>query len=461
MLENKSVRGENSLRSLAMEICKKENRKSSWIQTSNKSDLIDWILMENIKVFKDGKKTPTPSGNITTETVETGSDSSNEQESGSDSNNEQESGSETKENTEIVKLPLSDHNKFVTNNGLLYIHETNKVLGVNLVADALNSLNSATVSTFKTLNKEIARLKSAVKNGSSSNGVTELNISINGANPVKIAEHTHPKFKDILLDLTLDRQALLIGASGTGKTFMGKQLGKALNVQFKHISCSEGMAEAHLLGRMLFNGDYVKADFVDCYENGGLFLMDEMDACDSNTLVVLNSALANGIMSVPNRRDNPTAKRHKDFYFLGAMNTFGTDNGSFQYVGRNQLDQATLDRFVLSRHIVNYDKKLEKSFCLATYEINGSKVNLSNNSGMDIYNIISTLRERVTSEKMLKVLSTRLFEKLCPKYVALGGGKQAMLKCLEQYFIGWEKQSINRLDHKVLIENSNLKSWSK
>ena len=43
----------------------------------------------------------------------------------------------------------------------------------------------------------------------------------------------------------------------------------------------------------------------------------------------------------------------------------------------------------------------------------------------------------------------------------LGGGKKVMLNLLEQYFLGWEKQSINRLEHKVLVENSNLKSWSK
>ena len=66
-LENMKVKGDNSLRSLAMEICKKENKKSSWVQTTGKNDLIDWILMENIKEI------PKPSCNITTETMETGS----------------------------------------------------------------------------------------------------------------------------------------------------------------------------------------------------------------------------------------------------------------------------------------------------------------------------------------------------------------------------------------------------
>jgi hypothetical protein len=235
---------------------------------------------------------------------------------------------------------------------------------------------------------------------------------------------------------------------------MGGQLAKALGVQFKHISCSEGMAEAHVTGRMLFDGEFVQADFIDCYENGGLFLMDEMDACDANVLVSLNSALANGFVSVPNRKENSTAKRHKDFYFLGAMNTFGTDNGSFRYVGRNKLDSATLDRFAQSRHEISYDKKLEKSFCMAEYKLNGSTVSLSDFGGEDIYNILSAIRKRVESNRMSYIVSTRLFEDCCKKYVALGGGEKVLRDNIKQFCIGWDTQSVNRLELNDLFADA-------
>ena len=78
--------------------------------------------------------------------------------------------------------------------------------------------------------------------------------------------------------------------------------------------------------------------------NGGVFLFDEIDAADANVLLVVNSALANGRMSVPSRHDQPVAKKHSEFVCIAAANTFGR-GADRVYVGRNELDEATLDRF--------------------------------------------------------------------------------------------------------------------
>jgi MoxR-like ATPase len=64
--------------------------------------------------------------------------------------------------------------------------------------------------------------------------------------------------------------------------------------------------------------------------------------------------LANGHASFP----DAIIPRHDDFIFIGAGNTYGLGN-DMQYVGRNQLDAATLDRFVILT--ITYDKKLESS----------------------------------------------------------------------------------------------------
>ena len=482
-LENKSVRGTNSLRELAMQICREQNKKSSWVQTTGKADLIEWILnnqndgdddgrvrTEELKTEGmgdgkssgiDGEEDGGADGNgndgdgVGGESAdgddgsEGDSDGDGESADGDSDNNDGEDGSA--DVPPMLELPEDSETQFVTSSGLMPINDAHGALGMDIVADAVNTLNSASVSTFNTLNKEIARLKKAVKNASGASGAVEMNITINGAEPTKIEGHTHPKFKHVLLDLTLYNKALMIGEAGTGKTYMGGQLAKALGVQFKHISCSEGMAEAHVSGRMLFDGSYVQADFVDCYENGGLFLMDEMDACDANVLVSLNSALANGFASVPNRKENPIAKQHENFYFLGAMNTYGTDNGSFKYVGRNKMDSATLDRFVCSRHEVGYDTKLEKSFCMSSYNYNDSKVELSEHGGDAIFKILTAVRKRVQTHKMDKIISTRLFRDACIKYVALGGGEKTLKDILNQICIGWSKQDKNRLEISDLL----------
>lgn len=117
------------------------------------------------------------------------------------------------------------------------------------------------------------------------------------------------------------------------------------------------MSEAHLLGRMLFDGEYVESDFVRLYENGGVFLFDEIDAADANTLLVINSALANGYMSVPNRKEKQRAERHENFICIVAGNTWG--KGSVEYAGRNRLDSAFMDRFTVAKLEIDYDTDLE------------------------------------------------------------------------------------------------------
>ncbi len=154
------------------------------------------------------------------------------------------------------------------------------------------------------------------------------------------------------------KQVFLAGPTGSGKTTLAAQVAEAMGTQFYFISCTAGMSEAHLLGRMLFNGDYASSDLVKAYEEGGVFLFDEIDAADNNTLLVINSALANNRLSVPNRKDKPTAERHPNFVCIVAGNSWG--EGSIEYQGRAPLDRAFLDRFAMSKLYVDYDADLEK-----------------------------------------------------------------------------------------------------
>jgi len=226
--------------------------------------------------------------------------------------------------------------------------------------------------------KEVAKLKPTL-------------VQIPQRKDVIIKGKQHAAFKDVLYLSEIERQVFIAGPSGSGKTYMAEQVANAMSLQFKHISCSAGLSEAHLLGRMLFDGTYVMSDFVDCYENGGVFLFDEIDAADANTLLVVNSALANDTLSIPNRKHNPSAKRHKDFICICAGNTWG--NGSVEYAGRNYMDAAFMDRFAASKVIVEYDTNLEKDI-------------ISNET---MYNTLNNLRKAVEDKKIRRIVSTRVF----------------------------------------------------
>lgn len=172
----------------------------------------------------------------------------------------------------------------------------------------------------------------------------------------------HPALEKVIKKLKLGFNVMLVGPTGCGKTYLAKQTAQALDLPFASVSCSEGMSESNLMGRLLpINGSgfqYIQTPFIDIYENGGLFLMDEMDACDHNVLFALNQALENGGFSNDLRHEKPHVKRHDNANIMAACNTFGR-GGDSQYL-RNRLDAATIERFKSAIIQMDYDNSLEK-----------------------------------------------------------------------------------------------------
>lgn len=211
----------------------------------------------------------------------------------------------------------------------------------------------------------------------------------------RIEGKVHPQFEDVLTLAACRKNILLVGPAGSGKTHLAALVAEALGLTFGFISCSAGMSEGQLLGRLLPTGEagqftYNRSDFIRCYEEGGVFLFDEIDAADSNTLLVINAALANGHVALPNRIDNPVAKRHPDFVCIGAANTFGT-GADRQYVGRNQLDESTLDRFRIGQIEMDYDADLERALC----------------PDDELRNRLQAIRAGVRASRIRRVVSTR------------------------------------------------------
>lgn len=161
------------------------------------------------------------------------------------------------------------------------------------------------------------------------------------------------------------KNIMLVGPAGCGKTYLAAKLAEALDLDFADQSCSAGLSESAFTGWLLPVGkggqfDYVSSPFIKLYENGGVFLFDEMDAADANLLTFLNKALANDSFYLPQRHTKPLVKRHPDFVAIGAANTYG-HGADAMYVGRNQLDAATLDRFRVGMITMDYSKEVEQS----------------------------------------------------------------------------------------------------
>lgn len=103
-------------------------------------------------------------------------------------------------------------------------------------------------------------------------------------------------------------------------------------------------------------GNYQPTQFYKAFTEGGVFMLDEMDASIPEVLVILNAAIANRYFDFP--APIGYVEAHPDFRVIAAGNTVG-NGASYEYVGRNQLDAASLDRFAIVK--IDYSEAIENS----------------------------------------------------------------------------------------------------
>ena len=180
-----------------------------------------------------------------------------------------------------------------------------------------------------------------------------LQVSFKGSEPKDVGLQ-HYKFEDILATLSAKVNIALVGPAGSGKTTIVENASKILKLSFASQSVSAQSTVFDFFGYKSATGEYIGTMFREKYENGGVFLLDEFDAGNPNVLAALNQATANGHCPFPDKM----IKKHKDFIIVMAGNTFG-GGGTIDYVGRNKIDAATLDRFAFI--YIDYDLKLEKA----------------------------------------------------------------------------------------------------
>ena len=160
----------------------------------------------------------------------------------------------------------------------------------------------------------------------------------------------HRKTPQIIKMLAAGVNVYLHGPAGSGKTTVGRKCAEAFDLPFYFAAKVE--SEYMLLGFKDARGETVRTQFREAYEHGGVFLFDELDGSSPSAVVALNAALANGICPFP----DGIIHRHENFKCIGAGNT-KLGGASRQYVGRAQLDAASIDRFAFVEF--GYDDALE------------------------------------------------------------------------------------------------------
>jgi hypothetical protein len=152
----------------------------------------------------------------------------------------------------------------------------------------------------------------------------------------------HEMFPKLVRLLGLRLNVYLKGPAGSGKTTAAEKAAEALGLAFYCQSMGPQTSQANLLGYMDANGNYVPGLLYKPFTEGGVVCIDEIDNSNAGVVTVLNSALSNGYCSFP----CGMAQKHRDFVVVAAGNTYGKGADAL-YVGRTQLDAATLNRFAV------------------------------------------------------------------------------------------------------------------
>jgi len=251
-----------------------------------------------------------------------------------------------------------------------------------------------------------------------------------------------PKVFDRIVQLANQRKnILMVGPTGCGKTHLAGIVAEALELDYASQSCSEGMNESALTGWLLpleKNGQfvYVSSEFVRIYENGGVFLFDEIDASDPNVLVFMNQAIAQDHFFLPQRHTQPRVQKHKDFVAIAAGNTFGA-GADAMFVGRNQLDEATLNRFKIGTVYMDYDENVERTLIAARNE--------------KVYDWCLAIRKAIDSHRLRRSMSTR---NMIDAVDMIEGEGWKLQEVAEGYFADWSREELQVIRSELMEANN-------
>jgi len=220
----------------------------------------------------------------------------------------------------------------------------------------------------------------------------------------------HEKFDTVLKFVANDEPVFLTGPAGSGKNHLCKQVAEALGLNFYFTNAVT--QEYKLTGFTDAMGNYQPTQFYKAFTEGGLFMLDEMDASIPEVLVILNAAIANRYFDFP--APIGYVEAHPDFRVIAAGNTTG-HGADYEYVGRNQLDAASLDRFAVVP--IDYSVEVENGMAMDIELADFCREfrNASKKAGIQVvvsYRAISRLAKMTQLLSLSEALSTCLVKGL-------------------------------------------------
>lgn len=164
----------------------------------------------------------------------------------------------------------------------------------------------------------------------------------------------------------LEKNLLLQGETGTGKTTLIEQVAARLNWPVFAIGCHGGLEFQELIGRVTLTEDgstgWADGPLIAAMRVGGIFLLDEMNFLKPEVAGGLNTVLQATAYTIPETGE--LVKAHPGFRIAATGNAIdGVGKGAYR--GTQSTNIALLSRFTLGARIAYMSVKEETEMLLA------------------------------------------------------------------------------------------------
>lgn len=148
---------------------------------------------------------------------------------------------------------------------------------------------------------------------------------------------------------------LIVGHTGTGKTHAVRDFAFTNKLPYMRVNLNEATTVEDLVGQFVADGGgfrWVDGVLTKFIREGGVFVVDEINAANAGILFVLHSVLDDERKIVLVQKDGEVVHAHKDFWLVATMNPEG-------YEGVRPLNDALKDRFGVIMEY-GYDESVEE-----------------------------------------------------------------------------------------------------
>lgn len=203
----------------------------------------------------------------------------------------------------------------------------------------------------------------------------------------------------LAMSITLDKPALLVGETGTGKTSVVKYLAKITNRPYVRVNMTGYTTPDELIGsKSVKNGATYYEDGIvtNAMKRGAILVLDEINATTPDCMFILHGLLdEDKQITIPN---GDVIRPHKDFRVFSTCNP--------EYEGTKTINKALIDRFPIILNIEPLDEKTESELLV-------KRTGIPIDTAHPIVQVAKRLRKEYAGGKITIFPSTRSLLSVC------------------------------------------------